>query len=110
MTYPVIVTGDDLLLPVQLLKDGLPFAIAGTATVKARLLSQNGAVALSGEVAVSSATAGSDWSQSTVVVALAGTDTSAATYQGPGKLEIQVADAIKETWFQRVDVVRGTIA
>jgi hypothetical protein len=105
-----LVTGDDTLVPVTLKKNGATFAIAGTAAIKARLVSVDRKVTYSEEVLQSITEAGNDLANSLVVVRLAPADTVSITYQGKARLEIQVDDGGKTTWFVDVDIVRGNIA
>lgn len=115
MDIPMIVTGDDVSIPVQLKKgvgDAVPapFAISVSATVKARIVATNHESTLSAEVTQSRAAPGADWANSLVVVQFSGTDTSAITFQGKAKVEIQVDDGGKQTWWIETKVRRGNIS
>jgi len=109
MSQPKLVTGDDLAIPVTLKKDGVVFAIADTATVKARLVSVDHDAVYCDEIGQSKDTTGADWSNSLVVVVVASTDTVDMTHQGLALLEIQVDDDGKRTWFVIVNIVTGNI-
>lgn len=108
MATPIVVSGDDLALPVQLHKNGETFLIAPTAQIHARLVSLDHRTPLSPEVVVADLPGG-DWPASRIVVALPGSATSGIDAPGPAHLEIQVADGGKTTWFLPVIVVIGTI-
>lgn len=110
MTTPTIVTGDDFIVPVQLYKNDLTFAIGGAAVVKARLVSQNHETPLTDEETQSSATSGATWGTSLVVVTLASGLTAGVVPQGDALLEIQVNDSGKLTWFIPVIIVKGHVA
>jgi len=106
----VIVTGDDVALPVTLKKDGATFAIAQAATVQAALVTQDRSSVLAGPVVCSSSATGADWANSLVIVEIASTLTGAIVSYEPALLEIQVDDGGKLTWFASVDIVKGNIA
>ena len=110
MAIPTLVTGDDVTLPVTLKKNDATFSINPAASVKVRLVSSDHTAALSDEVAQSSLTSGADWAHSLVVVVLPAATSGVITTYGAAKLEIQVADSGKTTWFVPVTVIRGTIA
>lgn len=107
---PEIVTGDDLVLPVTLKKDGVTFNIDGAAEVIARLVSTDHNSVYTDEVAQSSAASGADWPNSLVVVEMASSETASVTYQGNALLEIQAPAPGKRTWFVPVKIIKGQIA
>lgn len=115
MAKPLVVTGDDFSVSVQL-KKGVgsatpePFSISGSGVVKARLVSIDYASTYSAEVSQSSAAAGADYSTSLVVVNFGSADTSGITFQGDAWIEIQVADTTKTTWWVACQIRRGNIA
>lgn len=114
MSTPMIVTGDDFSIQVQL-KRGTPgatapFAISETGEVKARLVSLDHKQTYTSEVTQISTLPGADWSTSLVVIRFAGSDTSGITYQGKAKIEIQVTDPLKSTWWVDCSIRRGNIA
>lgn len=114
MTTPYVVTGDDITIPVQLRKGAegsvAPFVISGTGEVKARLVSMDHKSVYTDEIVQSSAAPGADWSTSLVVIQFAGADTDVITYQGKAKIEIQVADPLKTTWWIDCIIRKGNIA
>jgi hypothetical protein len=111
MTIPVIVTGDDVLLPATLKKDNQTFTIAPTAIVQARIVSTNNQQVYSAVASQSSSTAGADWANSLVMVSLPSSLTIEINFQGKCELEVQVEDnSGKTTWFSEVEVKRGNIA
>lgn len=109
MSIPVLVTGDDVNLPVTLKKNGNTFAIATGSTVQAMLVTTDRTRQLTPVVQVNEAATGSDWANSLVVVAFASADTASMTMQSPAILEIQVDDNGKRTWFVEITIVRGSI-
>lgn len=105
-----VITGDDVLFPVQLYKDGEAFVIDPGATVEAMFVSLDHNTAYTAAIAQSSGTTGADWPTAVVVVSMADTVTSSVTYQGRAYLEIQVDDTIKETFFGVVAIIKGNIS
>lgn len=114
MAKPLVVTGDEFTVIVNLLKgpsDNLQtFTISGTAEVKARLVSMDHKTTYTEEITQPEANTGSNWAASTVGIRFVGTDTNAITYQGKAKLEIQVMDPDRTTWWVDIDIRRGNIA
>lgn len=110
MPKPIITTGDDVAIQVNLTKDGAAFVINVASTVKARLTSINRDVAYTAEVEQSATTAQADWAQSRVMVRFASADTAAITFQGRAWLELQVYDGARTTWWIPVEIRRGSIA
>lgn len=106
----VIITGDDVLLCVTLKKSGATFVIDPGATVKASLISMDHRTVLVGPVTQSNAAVGADWSNSVVVIEMGSALTAGLNYSGEIKLEIQVDDDIKLTWFFTINLLQGTIA
>ena len=106
----VIVTGDDVALPVTLKKDNSTFSIDAGATVQAALVSLDRSTVLAGPVTCSNVATGADWVNSLVIVEINSTLTGAITSYGGALLEIQVDDNGKLTWFVSVDIEKGTIA
>lgn len=105
----VIVTGDDIALPVTLKKDGKTFVINPAATVKAAIVSADHASVLAGPVTVSALASGSDWARSLIIVQFSGSATQSITANKPAKLEIEVNDGGKLTWFTDVRLIKGLI-
>lgn len=105
----VIVTGDDVALPVTLKKDNATFTIDPGATVKASIVSLDRATILIAEVILSNIAAGADWANSLVVVEFSSVETGGVIGYDPCLLEIQVDDGGKLTWFVNLDMVKGTI-
>ena len=106
----VIVTGDDVALPVTLKKDGATFSIDAGATVQASIVLPDGSVTLVSAVTCSNAATGADWDNSLVVVEFSSAETGAVTDYVPAKVEIQVDDSGKLTWFVGVVIEKGSIA
>jgi len=109
MAIPTFVTGDDIVVPVTLKKNGVVFTINPTATVKAALVGTNHENRLCDDVMQSSAAAGANWAASLVVVSLPSSSTSGITHQGDALLEIQVDDGGKRTWFVPITIVTGLV-
>ena len=110
MATPKIVSGDDIVIPVTLLKNGLTFVIAPEAIIKVRLVAEDRLSTYTEEITIPTGGAGSDLAESLIIVMLAPLDTVAVTYQGNMLLEIQVDDGIKITWFVKVNMIKGNIA
>jgi len=106
----VIVTGDDVTLPVSLKKDNTAFSINTAAVVKAALISEDRARTLINPVVCASTTVGADWANSLVVVVFSSADTALITEYGSALLEIQVNDNGKTTWFVTLSIEKGTIS
>jgi hypothetical protein len=108
---PYIITGDDPKIPVEISdKDGV-IAIAGTATIKAAVVSSNRKTVILPAVSVIEATAGSDWTKGIVVVNFLSAATSVIpkSHLGSALLEIQIDDNGKQTWFDEIEIIKGTI-
>lgn len=110
MTTPILVTGDDFTLPVNLTINDAAFNMSTATSVKARIVSADHAAALTSEVAQSSGTSGANWTASLVVVVIAAADTASIASFGAALLEIQVEMSGKATWFVPVEIVQGQIA
>lgn len=109
MSNPIIVVGDDINIPVTLKKNGVVFAINGSAVVKARFISTDHLLALCADTTQSNATSGANWSASLVVIVFPAATTATIEYQGEAVLEIQVDDSGKTTWFTPVTITRGLV-
>jgi hypothetical protein len=114
MGTPLVVTGDDFSVQVQL-KRGIegataPFTISGTGSVKARLVSVDHKQTYTAEVSQIRDLPGADWSNSLVVINFSASDTAAIIYQGKAKIEIQVTDPLKSTWWVDCTIRKGNIA
>ena len=110
MSVPKVTTGDDISLQVTLKKNAATFAISDTAIVKAALIHSATGDKLTSEVTQSKDTSGADWPNSLVVVEIPSSETESSTRTGVTKVEIQVADPSKLTWFVTVDLIQGNIA
>ncbi len=109
MSIPIIVTGDDVLLPATLKKNGATFTIDPGAEVKARLVATDHYKVYSTTVTQAESAPGADWANSLVIVSLPSAVTTEITQQGKASLEIQVLDTYKLTWFAEVEILRGNI-
>jgi len=106
----LIVTGDDVALPVTLKKDGATFTIAPTATVKTAVVSLGRVKTLIAATTSANAAAGADWANSLIIATFSSAETLAAVEVGDAILEIQVDDGGKTTWFTAVTIEKGSIA
>ena len=111
MTTPTLVTGDDSVLPTELLKDNAPFVINSSADIKASVVSKDRKTIILAPVTVLESEPGSDWTNSTVVPRFASVNTGAipTNQLGSALLEIQVDDGGKLTWFATIKILQGTI-
>lgn len=107
-----IVTGDDVDIPVTLTKGSAKatFTIDPGATVKAALVSLDRQTVLIPAVTCLVSAPGADWANSLVIVPFTSAETLAVTDYAPAYLEIQVDDGGKLTWFDRIDIIKGSIA
>jgi hypothetical protein len=111
MSAPIIVvTGDDIKIPVSLTTNGVAEALGVAATAKACLVSINHANKLTADITLSRGETGANWDAGLVVVPFASADTAAIDTQGRSFLEIQVTDGGKDTWFVPVTIIKGNIA
>lgn len=106
----MIVTGDDVAIPVQLKKGGSTFTIDGGATVKAAIVTPERDELLSTTVTCSNIATGADWDNSLVVVEMTSAQTAAITTYGNALVEVQVDDSGKLTWAAPIYVARGLIS
>ncbi len=123
MNKPEIVTGDDVVLLQQLTKynkdTGVQevFNIPNSATVTSRIISTDHNESYSDEVVQSDSTSGADWVNSLVAVSFDTTQTSKVINSSApwksgrvnAKIETQVDDNGKLTFFASVIMVKGTI-
>jgi len=123
MSKPEITTGDDAVLLHELTKydkatkKQVTFNIPNTATVISRIISIDHNETYSSEVVQSDTTAGADWANSLIAVVLDSATTSeilnkSVTWkngQVNAKIETQVDDGGKLTWFASVIMVKGSI-
>lgn len=111
MTLPVLVTGDDFVVLVDLTANDLAYVVDAGAEVRACLISLDNRIALSDVVTQSSATAGAAWVTGRVAIVLGAAITAAITSVGLAQIEIQVSQGGgKSTWFAGVRIVKGQIA
>lgn len=106
---PVVVSGDDVLLPTTLKIDNATFSINALADVKAKIVSTNQQTVYSAVSAQSSSTPGADWANSLVVISLPSEVTTDISYFGNCLLEIQVNDSGRKTWFASILTMKGNI-
>lgn len=107
---PVLVTGDDFQLSVDLTTNELAFAVVSNAEVKARVVALDHRTAWSAAVAQPSGTAGADWPNGRVAVFFTAAETAAIAKYGLAQIEIQVNQlGGKATWFAGIRVVKGQI-
>jgi hypothetical protein len=113
MNIPEIVTGNNVSIAVQLERNALAFAITGTGSVRALLVSADHKTKyMIDPVDLSPAAPGANWSASLVVVEFTGGVTEDIIYQGNAILEIKVDDASgvgEKTFFHVVRIVTGQI-
>jgi len=105
----IIVTGDDVTLPVTLKKDSATFTIPVSATVKTAIVSPNRDQVLIPASLSSDTASGADWANSLIIATFSSTETSKVTNYGDAILEIQVNDSGKTTWFTSLIIEKGSI-
>lgn len=103
-----LVQGDDIVLSVQLKKNNATFAINPAATVRASVVNTR-TDAFTAPVTLADTDPGASWSTSLVTVQIPSA-TSATMALGQSKLEIEVDDGGKTTFFvSDLRVVEGFI-
>ena len=109
MAITTIVAGDDLQIPATLFKNGSVFNINPGAIVQAAIISFDHSTVLAGPVTIASSSDGNDWNNSRIVAEFTSAQTSGLP-EGGGKLEVQVDDNGKTTWFSPLKIIASTIA
>ena len=118
MSNTIIVTGDGARLYFQLYIDGAKLFVPQTATVKVRLISMDHGTPYSAEVIQGPEVAGADWATGLIAVVLSEELTDEVLLVddidwGRGrvraKMEIQIDDGAKETWFDTLAIMKGNI-
>lgn len=110
-----IITGDNLMFPVQLTAGKTFFDMTAAQSVKAMLVSVDHTEKyMDTPVSMLSTFTGADWSMSLVTIKIPGTATKGITYSGEARLEIQVsftdgASTRDQTWFLPVNIVLGNV-
>ena len=102
-----VIIGDDFIVPVTLKKNGATFYIANNATVKYALTDKS--VLITPVMESDRLAQGADWHTSTVVINFPSAVTAELKNFGVVKLEMQVTDITKQTWFTEVTVVKSVI-
>lgn len=111
MSVPVLVTGDDFHVLVDLTENDLSYAVDSSAAVKACVVALDHKSAWCAVVAQSSAAVGADWPAGRVAVVLDASTTGAIVKAGLAQIEVQVHQGGgKASWFAGVRVVKGQIA
>lgn len=111
MSVPVLVTGDDFHVLIELTENDLAYAIDPAAVVKACVVALDHKSAWCSAVTQSAAATGADWPAGRVAVALDATATGTIVKYGLAQIEVQVHQGGgKASWFAGVRVVKGQIA
>ena len=105
----VIVLGYDAVLPITLKKNRETFEIDANAVIKAAIVSMDHTEKLLSEVTIDNTAAGTDLSNSIIVVELTESQTGSMTYTGNALLEISVDDENRLPWFVDIMLVNGLI-
>lgn len=120
---PQITTGDDAILLQELTKydkvtdSQVTFNIPNSATVKSRIISSDHSETYSSEVTQSENTTGADWANSLIAVVLSSDVTSEILNKevcwkngkASAKIETQIDDNGKTTFFSTVTMIKGSI-
>lgn len=109
MTIPVLVTGDDFALPVNLTANEVAVNVAG-ATITAGIVGTDHAALHLQGIAQSSGATGANWGAGLVAVEFTAAQTAAIVATGAALIELQVASPAKATWFIPIQIVRGHVA
>lgn len=106
----LIITGDDIALPVTLKKKGVTFTISGTAKIKGTLVSLDREIVLSAIIDVDKTATGTDLTKSLIIFEMTQAESLAILATGDCYLEIQVEDPLTESWTEiEVEVRKGNI-
>jgi hypothetical protein len=106
----ILVTGDDLVIPQTLRKNGNTFSISDTAVVKSAIVSKDHCKIYADAVTMNKDATGADWANSLIILEFPSATTVNVDYQGPAIVETQVDDGgLKLTWFSPVHLVKGNI-
>lgn len=106
----LIVTGDDALFICEATKDGASFVVDPSATVKAALVSLDGERVLIDPVTCDVAHEQADWAVSSIVVVFPKSLTAGVDEYEDATIELQIDDAIVNTWFFPVYIKKGNIS
>jgi hypothetical protein len=105
-----VTSGDDTTLSVQLLdENGDAFVIDPGATVRAAIVNDARTTIIVAAVTCDNAATGADWSTSLVVVEFTALQTTPIASNATAWLEIEVADTVTTTYFERIKLQRGLI-
>lgn len=108
-----VITNQDNDLIVDLTKNSAAFVINPAATVRAAIIDTKHTRLLSSVVTCLEAAAGADWANARIVVPIAAADIAgidiSSLNNGAVKMEIQVDDNGKTTWFLAGEIVNGLI-
>lgn len=104
-----LVTGDEGLTKIQLTKDGSPFSINTSATVKVGIVTADHKELLSSVVTCLHTSPGCDWSTSLVSFSFPNAATQDIVITKPVMLELEVDDGGKLTWFIPIKLLKGQI-
>jgi hypothetical protein len=105
----IVVTGDQVALPIQLTINGAKAEISASAVAHAALVSIGHHELYTASILQSKDATGAAWSTGLFVVEFDPEDTAAVTFQGRALIEIQVDDGGPLTWFVPVQIVTGKI-
>lgn len=111
-----ITTGDDSVILHTLKKNGVVFNIPNTAVIKCRIVTTDHEV-ITEAVDQVDTTTGADWANSLIAIVFPAALTNSINDSSPSwrngsisaKVETQVDDGGKLTWFESVTIVKGTI-
>ena len=114
-TTPTLVTGDDILLAIELTRKAYgaavatTFVITPTAIITARLVSTERETVYTPEITQVTAHASADLANSLIIIIFTSAQTIAIRHQGAAYLEVQIDDGGKKTWFAPVKLIRGQV-
>lgn len=104
-----LVTGDEGLTKIQLTKEGSPFSINTSATVKVGIVTADHKELLSSVVTCLHTSPECDWSTSLISFSFLNAATQNIIITKPAMLELEVDDGGKLTWFIPIKLLKGQL-
>jgi len=104
-----LIVGDDFIVPVTLKKNGATFNISNSAVVSVAVIKADRSGLLSAILTSNRLAVGANWAQSLIIVNIPAATTALLSSFGAAKLEIQVYDTTKQTWFADITITKSNI-
>lgn len=107
-TPPIVVTGDDVSFSATLTKGDITFNIPSGTPIKAALITEDHKTQLIADTVVTEVS-GSDWPNSKIMIKFTKEQTALILAAQNAKLEVEVDDGGRVTWFKPINVLLGTV-